>query len=79
VIAAEDTAWDMSAERISKGSRVRYLLPGVGDIGLSSSGGISTTLSPTKRKRRRKRVKITKKKEDANLGKIPDKIISIPT
>jgi hypothetical protein len=55
---------------MSEGDRDSYLFPGVGDIEMSSSGGISTTLSPTKRKRRRKKVKIIKKKEA---------LITIPT
>jgi hypothetical protein len=46
---------------------------------MSSSGGISTTLSPTKRKKRRKKVKITKKNEPPNIPKAPDKFITFPT
>ena len=55
VIAGEDTAGDMSEERMSEGDREMNLIPGVGDIEMSSSGGISTTLSPTKESREGRR------------------------
>ena len=79
VIAAEDTARDMSEERMSEGDRKMFKFPGICDIEMSSSGGIPTTLSPTKRNRRRKKVKIIKKKETPNQRKISDTLITIPT
>ena len=51
-------------------------MPGVGEIEMSSSVRISTTLSPTKRKKRRKKVKTTKKNETPI---ITDTLITITT
>ena len=62
---------------MSEGDREMFKLPVVGEM--SSSGGISTTLSPTKRKKRRKKVKVTKKNKTTNIENITDKVIIIPT
>ena len=69
VVVAKDTAGDMSEERMSEGDGEMFKLPVVGEM--SSSGGISTTLSPTKRKKRRKKVKIKKTNETPNILKGP--------